>query len=126
MGAKHHDPTPTQPGVFHEHGPAPTRPWQLRVVFWLFLGIAAFYLITEHRAHLVAGLRWLPFLLLAACPLMHMFGHRGHRGHGGDGGRGRHEGAKDMAANDSPQTAPDKDIANPTTSCDHQHGGDSP
>jgi hypothetical protein len=27
---------------------------------------------------------FLPFLLLAACPLMHLFHHRGH-GHGDDG-----------------------------------------
>jgi hypothetical protein len=49
---------------------------------WVFLGfaaIAAFLLFTEHRAH-VLGL--LPWLLLAACPLMHLFMHGGH-GHGG-------------------------------------------
>ncbi len=32
--------------------------------------IAAFYLITEHRAHLLG---WLPFLLILACPLLHLF-----------------------------------------------------
>ena len=47
-----------------------------------FLAIAGFYLITEHRAH-VFGI--LPFLLLLACPLLHMFMHRGHGGHGGGG-----------------------------------------
>ncbi|MFO7074112.1 DUF2933 domain-containing protein [Pseudomonas aeruginosa] len=36
-------------------------------------------MLKEHTAH-VAG--YLPFLLLAACPLMHLFMHRGH-GHGG-------------------------------------------
>ena len=49
-----------------------------------FLLIAAFFLATEHRAHLF-GL--LPFLLLLACPLLHMFGHGGHGGHGGEGQR---------------------------------------
>lgn len=44
-----------------------------------FLFIAAFFLETEHRAHLF-GL--LPYLLLLACPLLHMFGHGGHGGHG--------------------------------------------
>ena len=45
-----------------------------------FLAIAGFFLITEHRAHLFGVL---PFLLLLACPLLHMFGHGGHGGHGG-------------------------------------------
>jgi len=45
-----------------------------------FLAIAAFYLFTEHRAHLFGAL---PFLLLLACPLMHLFMHHGHGAHGG-------------------------------------------
>ena len=56
-----------------------------------FLAIGAFYLLTEHRAHLIPYLRYLPSLLILACPLMHVFmhgGHGGHRGHGGHGGRG--------------------------------------
>jgi len=40
-----------------------------------FLLIAGIYLLAEHRAHLIA---YLPFLVLLACPLMHMFMHRGH------------------------------------------------
>ena len=44
-----------------------------------FLGIAGFFLVTEHTAH-VFGI--LPFLLLLACPLLHMFMHGGHGGHG--------------------------------------------
>jgi hypothetical protein len=44
-----------------------------------FLAIGAFFLLTEHRAHLFGIL---PFLLLLACPLMHLFhGHGGHGGH---------------------------------------------
>lgn len=46
----------------------------------VFLAIAAFYLFTEHRAHLFGAL---PFLLLLACPLMHLFMHHGHGAHGG-------------------------------------------
>ena len=45
-----------------------------------FLAIAAFFLFTEHRAHLLGAL---PFLLLLACPLMHLFMHHGHGAHGG-------------------------------------------
>lgn len=39
-----------------------------------FLAIAAFFLITEHTAHVLGALPW---LLLAACPLMHLFMHHG-------------------------------------------------
>jgi hypothetical protein len=49
------------------------------VVLCGFLLIAAFYLLTEHTAH-VFGV--LPFLLILACPLMHLFMHHGHGGHG--------------------------------------------
>jgi hypothetical protein len=45
------------------------------------LAVAAFYLLTEHTAH-VFGL--LPYLFVLACPLMHLFMHHGH-GHGGHG-----------------------------------------
>ena len=46
-----------------------------------FLGIAAFFLIAEHRAHLLG---WQPYLLLLACPLM-MFMHGVRGGHNGRG-----------------------------------------
>ena len=52
-------------------------------IFIAFLAIGAFYLFTEHRAHLLGAL---PFLLLLACPLMHLFMHHGHGGHGAHGG----------------------------------------
>lgn len=48
----------------------------------VFLVIAAFFLFTEHRAHLFGIL---PYLLLLACPLMHLFMHHGHGGHGHHG-----------------------------------------
>lgn len=47
-----------------------------------FLLIAAFFLLSEHRAH---AFGYLPFLLLLACPLLHMLMHGGHGGHGTDG-----------------------------------------
>jgi hypothetical protein len=43
-----------------------------------FLAIALFFLLTQHRAHLFGAL---PYLLLLACPLMHLFHHHGHHGH---------------------------------------------
>ena len=57
---------------------------------WVFIGFAlivAFFLITEHKAHLSGLLNYWPFLLLAACPLLHMFMHGGHGGHGDDPGK---------------------------------------
>ena len=59
-------------------------------VFAGFIAIAAYFLITEHRAHLSGLLYYLPFLLLLACPLMHVFMHRGHGGHGDDKSGGGH------------------------------------
>lgn len=44
-----------------------------------FLIIAGALLFTEHRAHVLGILIWLPLL---ACPLMHIFMHGGHGGHG--------------------------------------------
>ena len=52
----------------------------------VFLVIAALFLVTEHRAHLSAWFPYWPYLLLLACPLMHLFMHGGH-GHGGHGSR---------------------------------------
>ncbi len=48
-----------------------------------FLVIAAFFLITEHTAH-VFGL--LPYVLLLLCPLLHMFMHSGHGDHANHAG----------------------------------------
>ena len=42
-----------------------------------FAAIAGFFLLSEHRAH---ALGWLPWLILLACPLLHLFMHRGHGG----------------------------------------------
>ncbi len=68
----------------HQHTQTPSdRPrfWRSRygVAFLIIAAVAAYFLLKEHTAH-VAG--YLPFLLLAACPLMHLFMHRGHS-HGG-------------------------------------------
>lgn len=51
--------------------------WRSRTAWALlgFIAIGGFFLVTEHRAHLLG---WLPFILLAFCPLLHIFGHGGH------------------------------------------------
>jgi len=46
-----------------------------------FFAIGGYLLWAEHSAHLVP---YLPYLILLACPLMHVFMHGGH-GHGGHG-----------------------------------------
>lgn len=54
-------------------------------LLWLGLAAAVVWLVVNHRAHL-----WevAPFLIILACPLMHLFGHGGHGGHGDHAGRG--------------------------------------
>jgi hypothetical protein len=61
------------------------------VVFCVFAGIITFFLFTEHRAHLF---RFLPYLLLFLCPLLHLFHHRMHGGNpsGHAGHHGGHSG----------------------------------
>ena len=40
------------------------------------IAAAAALVLRAHREHLVSAL---PYLLLLACPLLHVFGHHGHR-----------------------------------------------
>jgi len=51
-----------------------------------FIVIALFFLLSEHRAHFFGALPW---LLLLACPLLHLLhgghGHGGHHDHAEDG-----------------------------------------
>lgn len=55
------------------------------LVFLGFAIIAGALLFTEHRAHVLGALIWLPLL---ACPLMHLFMHHGHSGHKSHGQQG--------------------------------------
>ena len=61
---------------------------RLRWGLGFFLLVAAYFLLTEHRAHVVAVLPW---LLLLSCPFMHLFMHRGHRSHHRDDSQGPDE-----------------------------------
>ena len=74
-------------------------PW---LVLLGFVAIAAFFLLTEHRAH-VFGV--VPYLRLLACPLLHFFLHRG-RGHGGHQGHGSRPGDADDRGERSGPHAP--------------------
>ncbi len=53
------------------------------LVLLAFLAIAAFFLVTEHTAHVLGVL---PFLLVLLCPLLHLFLHGRHGG--GDASHG--------------------------------------
>ena len=69
----------------HEDERSRSGPWFLdptKLAFLGFLGIAGYFLIAEHWAHIVP---WLPWLFVLACPLLHFLTHRGHGGHGGHG-----------------------------------------
>ena len=74
----------------HDHSqqaPEPQVFWRSRYATGLLVlgAIAAYFLLSEHRAHFFGAL---PFLLLLACPLMHLLMHHGHGDrHGGHGSR---------------------------------------
>ncbi|MGK7865458.1 DUF2933 domain-containing protein [Falsiroseomonas sp. E2-1-a4] len=53
-----------------------------------FALVLAFYILREHYAH-AFGL--LPYLIILACPLMHLFMHRGHGGHSHGTHKGQHD-----------------------------------
>ena len=57
--------------------------WRAGLVLTGFLAITGALLLTEHRAHVLGLLIWLPLL---ACPLMHFFMHGGNGGHDGHAG----------------------------------------
>lgn len=64
-----------------KHDAEPTPFWRSRYAIGLLVmgAIAAYFLLSEHRAHFLGAL---PLLLLLSCPLMHVFMHHGHDGHG--------------------------------------------
>ncbi|MEY9162473.1 DUF2933 domain-containing protein [Sinorhizobium fredii] len=57
-----------------------------------FLLIGGFLLVSEHRVH---ALGFLPYLLVLACPLLHIF-HHGHGGHGAHKRGLSHRGAPEV------------------------------
>ncbi len=77
----------------HDHCNRDNEPkgfWGTRYSIGLIVlgGVAGYFLLTEHRAHFFGAL---PYLLLLACPLMHVFMHggHGHHAHHGDAGGNR-------------------------------------
>ena len=60
--------------------------WKNPLVLIGLVGIA-YWLFTYHKEHLLG---WLPYLIILACPLMHIFMHGDHGSHGGHGEHGQH------------------------------------
>ena len=67
----------------------PTSWWRnpTKLPFAVFLAIGAYFLWTEHQAHVI---EFLPWLLILGCVGMHFFMHGGHGGHGGGNPREDH------------------------------------
>ena len=76
MHMQHHD---TTDGMSTRQTPR-TLAWKGAAI--MVAVIVVFYVLREHWGHVLG---FLPYLLLLACPLMHLFMHHGH-------GHGQHEG----------------------------------
>ncbi len=76
MSTAHHDHVPANRG---SSGPS----WPVKTALLMVAVILGFYLLREHWSHVTGN--W-TYLLLLACPLMHLLhGHGGHGGHGAYG-----------------------------------------
>lgn len=51
------------------------------IALMVFLGVGGFYLLSEHRAHLIGAGPLI--ILLGLCVVMHFFMHGSHGGHAG-------------------------------------------
>ena len=69
---------------------------RIGLLLGIVLAVAAVCLLmTEHVTHIS---RWLPYALILACPLMHLFGHHHHGGHHHDSSQGSDR-SKDVPPN---------------------------
>jgi hypothetical protein len=84
----------------HAQDEAPPRFWGTRYGIGLIVlgAIASYFLATEHLAHVIAAL---PYLLLLACPVIHLFMHSGHGGNRNS--QGRHGGGSNAQAGSKQQ-----------------------
>ena len=95
---------------------------RMKQILVLFAIVAGFFIVAEHRAHLIP---YLPWLLLAACPLMHVFMHHGHGGHRHRGGNDDSERQRNPAANLDKTAPPDPGYSEVRDASAHQHEGRS-
>ena len=71
---------------------------------WIgILAIVGFFLFTEHRAHLLG---WWPFLLLLACPFLHVFWHGSHGVHRNEDPRYGNDGDRQAGAHRGHEVGP--------------------
>ena len=71
----------------HYHKPEKQKAWwrtPAGIVAIFFFGLIGYFLIAEHKAHLLGNWIWLILLL---CPLLHIFMHGGHGHPGNSDGR---------------------------------------
>lgn len=89
-----------------QHGAEATPFWRSRFAVGLVVmgAIAAYLLLSEHRAHFLGAL---PLLLLLSCPLMHVFMHHGHDHRNGPAHHPRDESASIKPV--TPPTPPSED-----------------
>ena len=73
-----------------------------------FLGIAGYFLWTEHEAHVKELVPYLPYFLLLACPLLHLFMHHGPGGHGHGGRSHRNDRNHEDRPDGGPPTGSEK------------------
>ncbi len=75
--------------------------WRSRYALGLIVigAVAGYFLLTEHLAHVMGAL---PFLLLLACPLMHVFMHHGQGGQGGPAHQAQDGGSREAAEKPDP------------------------
>jgi len=79
MNTAHHDHPTTAQGSSDMNPSGRSQGWPLKTALLMVALVGGFYLLREHWNH-VAG-NWI-YLLLLACPLMHLLhGHGGHGGH---------------------------------------------
>ena len=101
-----------------------------KTAFWLtpkglaalgLIGAATYFLLMEHRQHV---LLYLPFLILLACPFIHLFMHRGHGNateHDVHGARGR----SSAGSEDSSQVAFQRGLEEGRKQAEHPHKNES-
>ena len=95
--------------------------------FWLtpkglaalgLIGAATYFLLIEHRQHVW---QFLPFLILLACPFMHLFMYGGHGGHGGHGGSHQRQGEGHQHEGESDQDAYQRGLEDGRRDSEHRH-----
>ena len=92
---------------------------RIKQAFVLFAIIGGFFIVAEHRAHLIP---YLPWLFLAACPVMHVFMHHGHGGHQHHGSTDEPDRQRNAASASGYTALPGQGYGEPRGTSQHPHG----